>query len=43
MVGGGEGKRTRFSVKSSTLRVADITTSFREWPDWGREGGKNTA
>ena len=32
MIGGGLGKRSLFSVKSSTLRVADIMTSLRGLP-----------
>ena len=31
-MGGGEGKRVGFIVKSSTLRVADITTNFSGRP-----------
>ena len=30
--GGGEGKSLLFSVKSSTLMVADMITSFNGWP-----------
>ena len=32
ITGGGEGKRTLFSVKSSTLSVADIITNFNGLP-----------
>ena len=39
--GGGEGKSLLFSVKSSTLMVADMITSFNGWPCYEvkEEGG----
>ena len=52
--GGGEGKSLLFSVKSSTLMVADMITSFNGWPcyeikeegeggmEWREEGGRGT-
>ena len=39
--GGGEGKSLLFSVKSSTLMVADMITSFNGWPCYEiKEEGK---
>lgn len=44
--GGGEGKSLLFSVKSSTLMVADMITSFNGWPCYEikeeGEGGQHT-